>query len=166
MTQTKKGFTLIELLVVIAIIGLLASVILASLKQARVKAADASIKQNLSGIRPQAALYYESHSQSFGSDIIASTCTDDPGNFFNLDTTIANAIEQSRVVGGGGTVGSSGMDTICSLSGTEWMVMIPLRGQTDHVWCVDSLGNSNAIPEDNSLENALNSGNLYSCVIP
>ena len=52
-----RGFTLIELLVVIAIIGVLSSVVLASLNTARVRARDAQRYANLQQVRSALELY-------------------------------------------------------------------------------------------------------------
>jgi type II secretion system protein G len=58
----SKGFTLIELLVVIAIIGLLASIILASLNTAREKGRDARRIADVKEIQLALELYYDANS--------------------------------------------------------------------------------------------------------
>lgn len=57
----RAGFTLIELLVVIAIIGLLSSVVFASLDGARNRARDARKEADLNSLMKAIALYHDDH---------------------------------------------------------------------------------------------------------
>ncbi len=59
--KKERGFTLIELLVVIAIIGLLSSVVLASLNNARAKARDARRMSDIQEINKAIQLYILDH---------------------------------------------------------------------------------------------------------
>lgn len=61
MQPVSRGFTLIELLVVIAIIGVLSSVVLASLNTARTKGNDAQRVANLKSVQTALELYYSTH---------------------------------------------------------------------------------------------------------
>ncbi|HEY0980462.1 MAG TPA: type II secretion system protein [Candidatus Paceibacterota bacterium] len=60
-TKISGGFTLIELLVVIAVIGILASVILASLNSARGKAKDAKKVSELRSLSTALQMYYDQY---------------------------------------------------------------------------------------------------------
>ena len=59
----RRGFTLIELLVVIAIIGVLSSVILASLNTARVRARDAQRANDMHSVVNALEMYYLDHGE-------------------------------------------------------------------------------------------------------
>jgi prepilin-type N-terminal cleavage/methylation domain-containing protein len=59
--RKNKGFTLIELLVVISIIGLLSTIVLASLQQARSKGRNSSRRQTLVSMRTALELYYSAN---------------------------------------------------------------------------------------------------------
>ena len=63
--HTKRGFTLIELLVVIAIIGILSSVVLASLNSARQKGRDARRISDLKQLQLALELYYDSNGSTY-----------------------------------------------------------------------------------------------------
>ncbi len=72
MNKHRKGFTLIELLVVISIIGLLSSIVLASVNQARIKARNAIRKSDLVQLRNALELYYSTYG-SYPSTLSGTT---------------------------------------------------------------------------------------------
>jgi prepilin-type N-terminal cleavage/methylation domain-containing protein len=65
MTSFKRGFTLIELLVVIAIIGILSSVVLASMNGARKKGRDARQIADVKQIQPALEMWYDANGTEY-----------------------------------------------------------------------------------------------------
>jgi len=132
----QKGFTLIELLVVIAIIGILSSVVLASLNSARTKGADAAIKSNLQAVRAQAEIWYDNNTNKYSTSGTAVTaCSSATTNMFS-DASIINAIGQINTQSGG--------TTTCAVdaTGQKWAISTPLR--TSGTFCVDNSGAAKA----------------------
>lgn len=80
----NKGFTLIELLVVIAIIGILSSVVLASLNSARTKARDAKRISDIKQIQLALEMYYDDNSSYPASTTVATLVT--PGYIASIPT--------------------------------------------------------------------------------
>lgn len=83
---TNRGFTLIELLVVIAIIGILSSVVLASLNTARGKARDTTRLSDMHTLQTALALYMSDSSTYPNSNYSGcggweATGSDPAGNF-------------------------------------------------------------------------------------
>lgn len=75
MRNNKKGFTLIELLVVIAIIGILSSVVLASLNSARQKSRDARRVADIKQLQLALELYYDSNQSKYPAAITGAALT-------------------------------------------------------------------------------------------
>lgn len=65
--MNQKGFTLIELLVVVAIIGIMASIVLAALGEARGHARDAQRLSDMREIRKALELFYNEHKRYPGN---------------------------------------------------------------------------------------------------
>lgn len=127
--RLNRGFTLIELLVVIAIIGILSSVVLASLNTARSKGADAAIKSNLNNIRAQAELVYDTAGGSY-----AAVCA---------DTNVSRGVAAAASAAGVAQAATDAIGTsvaVCQDSATAWAAQSPLKSSGSTYFCVDNTG--------------------------
>lgn len=104
--RIKRGFTLIELLVVIAIIGILASIVIISMNDARQSARDVKRVGDLNGARLSLELYFDDNG-AYPRAAIAGTCENASAAFTTLGVTAADPVSTRNYFYGGNAGGTA-----------------------------------------------------------
>lgn len=129
--KKRKGFTLIEILVVIAIIVVLATIVLAFVKEAKARGIDSKAKSGMQALRTtiEGAIVSSSNGGSSGEDY----------SVIMKSAPITSMV--SGIVAQGGY--DNGTYQVLS-SPTEYAFVFPLKS-TSGYWCIDSTGVSKKV---------------------
>ena len=128
----------------IAIIGILSSIVIASLNSARTKGSVAAAKGQLAQLRTQAENYYDNNggyaSSSVSTVTTSAGCTSSVANTMLADATIRTQLTQI------GTNTASPTSMACGISADrqKFHVLVALKDNT--YWCVDNQGANKALP--------------------
>lgn len=153
-SAARRGFTLIELLVVIAIIGILSSVVLASLNTARSKGADAAVKSNLEQARAQAELFYDANGNQYLSgatggtgDVCAQSGSQNGvAGIYKSVFAAATAVGIGTVTVNSATQAGDATHAVCNSAAGTWVAQVPLKTTGAGFFCVDSTGAATTSP--------------------
>ena len=130
--KSKKGFTLIELLVVIAIIGILASIVLVSIKGAPAKAKDSKIKGDITQSRTIAEMINADDNDYSAFCDASNTLNDANTNYPQLKTLEDDIVSQFKS-------GTQATDVITCYATTD-KYCVSAKLLSGKYFCVDSTG--------------------------
>ena len=116
----ERGFTLVELIIVIAIIGIIASVVLSSLNDARVEGIDAKVISEMDAISKRATI---DRAQRGTYDVVCGT------GAYSQSTAIADIVASINTLASTSVICNSGPDAYAASVGLD-----------DAYWCIDSSG--------------------------